>query len=248
MLEGRYSLISRTTWTVYSPFVAPGGVIRRLLRYGYVGDGGAYPEYRFPLNPDVPESEYGKFLMAYYEVIHNFVRDALAPLIEKRDMPGNKDWNWVVNWADHCAQWVPGFPDGEAMNDANVLVLAASAIIWGQSVSHATDHDSIHQMRPARLPFRLRVPPPRDGSDRPFRRDALNHWFDLFKTYLTDALFYDPHNVTLLKDVDYQFADPTLVQRNREFRDELRQVEVELRKAGITVFSPLAHLPNSIQY
>ena len=249
VLEGRLSLISRTAWTVYSPFVAPGIVIRRLLRYGYVGDGGAYPEYRFPLHPEFPESSYGEFLKRYYDTVYAFVSKVVGRLIAARAMPGNQDWLWVVNWADHCATWVPGFPDGEAMNDPENLVLAVTAIVWGQSVSHATDHDAIHQMPNTALPFRLRVRPPGTDDRRPFTTAHLNRTFDLFKSYLTDVLFYDPHNVTFLKDVDYGFADDAeLAGWNAEFREALRATETQLKADGIPVFSPLDHIPNSIQY
>ncbi|MEM7468247.1 MAG: hypothetical protein AAF387_15360, partial [Pseudomonadota bacterium] len=199
VLEGDKSLISRTTWTIWAPFCAPGLVIRNLFPYGYVGDDArrnAYPEYKFPLSSDENRSQYFEFLNAYRATVKSFIQE-FADLAFKVwfEQTGNTDWNYVSYWADNCAQWVPGFPNGEEIADKDTFIEAITTIIWDLAISHSTDHDSIHQIPNDELVFRLRLPPPTSKSHPHFELKQLCNWIDLFKANLTDILFYKPHNV-----------------------------------------------------
>jgi hypothetical protein len=250
VLEGAASLINRTTWVIYSPFTAPGDVIRRLLPYGYVGMAGnsAYPQYRFRARPLFPPSLYGEFLAAYHATIREFVADVLGRLAT--DAPaGSDDVALVSLWADHIAQWVPGFPNGEEIWKGDTLVDAVATIIWDVSIAHAADHETLHNMPTDEIPFRLRVPPPASRDAPAFEQAQLNKRRDIFQAWLTDKLFYEPHNQSWLKDVDYGFTQPELERRNERFRAELRATEDRLRDQGrVPIFAPLEHAAASIQY
>ncbi|MBA1149480.1 hypothetical protein H0Z60_20750 [Ectothiorhodospiraceae bacterium WFHF3C12] len=249
VLEGAESLINRTRWVIYSPFTAPGRIIRRLLPWGYVGRPGnsAYPPYRFRSQPRFPPSLYGEFQAAYHQTIRRYVGAFLAPV--RAAPPGSDVPSLVSLWADHVAAWVPGFPDGEAIWAEEVLEDTVATIIWNVSVAHAADHETLHRMPSDEIPFRLRVPPP-EGPDAP-APDAsrLNRRFDIFQAWLTDMLFYEPHNHSLLQDVDYGFEAPALQRENEAFRQALRQTEARLRDQGrVPIFAPLERIAASIQY
>ena len=264
VLEGEKSLISRTAWTIWAPFCAPGLVIRNLFPYGYVGvpeRKSSYPAYSFPLQNDDNRSPYFEFLNAYRDTVKTFVQKfAEHAFREVWTLPGNSEWNYVAYWADNCAAWVPGFPNGEEIADKEVFVEAITTIIWDLAISHSTDHDSIHQIPKDELVFRLRLPPPEQKSIPHWKLSQLNKWFDLFKAHLTDILFYKPHNVTWLKDVSYDFQalgdkrydQKLLIQldgiANEFIHTELPLTETRLKERGIKIFTKLSDMAASLQY
>lgn len=264
VLEGEKSLISRTTWTIWAPFCAPGLVIRNLFPYGYVGVAerqASFPPYHYPLKNDENRSQYFEFLNAYRDTVKAFVQKfADHAFDEAWLLPGSSDWNYVAYWADNCAAWVPGFPNGEEIAVKEVFVEAITTIIWDLAVSHSTDHDSIHQIPNSELVFRLRVPPPESNSIPHWELKELNNWIDLFKANLTDILFYKPHNVTWLKDVNYDFQgigssryDEKLLMKldgiGTEFiHTELPLTEKRLKEAGVKIFTKLGDMAASLQY
>jgi hypothetical protein len=256
VLEGAASLINRTKWVIYAPFTAPGAVIRRLLPYGYVGgDKAAYPPYSFPTIPSYPPSHYGEFLKAYRDTIRGFVARVVQHLVENAG-DGGPDLMFVSLWADHISQWVPGFPNGEEIwkdgadgEQSGTLIDAVTTIIWDVSIAHATDHEALHSMPKEEVPFRVRVEPPTSSEMPAYDQKKLNKWWDIFQSWLTDRLFYMPHNQSLLKDVDYGFDDPALQQLNKQFCADLLATERTLREQGVVpIFAPLEHVATSIQY
>lgn len=264
VLEGEKSLISRTTWTIWAPFCAPGLTIRHLFPYAYVGKPereASYPAYNFPLENDENRSPYFEFLNAYRDTVKAFVRQFADLAFDKVwDLDGNTDWNYVTYWADNCSQWVPGFPNGEQIQNKEVFVEAIATIIWDLAISHSTDHDSIHQIPNNELVFRLRLPPPTKKTIDRWELYELCNWIDLFKSNLTDILFYKPHNVTWLKDVDYDFEGMTnnrynkslLIEldgiANKFIKSELHRTEAELEKKEVKIFTKLKDMAASLQY
>ena len=79
VLEGAGSLINRTTWTIYSPFAAPGIEVRRLLPFAWHGKAGngAYRPFVYPREPRDMPTRYGVFLRKYYDVIYEFVSNEI---------------------------------------------------------------------------------------------------------------------------------------------------------------------------
>jgi hypothetical protein len=115
---------------------------------------------------------------------------------------------------------------------------------------HSAEHLSFYLLTPRRTPFRVHVPPPTSRQLSKFnRRDVLNGW-DLFKSTLAFNMFFQPHNVELLKDVKYKFKDHALATHAKTFRQELLATEKKLVAEGIDVtrIAPLSQIAASIQY
>jgi hypothetical protein len=185
VLEGQRSLINRNTWYPWSPFVAKGDEVRRLLPFGWYGSdyyaaklspgdpskdpyfdegNSSYPAYQYdPIPPMIP-SRYGEFLNAYFAPIRKFARGVV-------DEMSDTDWQEVRFWAHHIAIWIPGFPsaedllgpgaDGNAPNK-DLLADTLAHFIWNASVRHSADHQTLHEMVDGRLDAQGKtVVPPR---------------------------------------------------------------------------------------
>jgi hypothetical protein len=183
VLEGQRSLINRNTWYPWSPFVAKGDEVRKLLPFGWFGStyyssrdpyfdepNSSYPAYEFhPKPPEIP-SRYGDFLTSYFAPVQKFTRGVVKHMTQD-------DWNEVGYWAYHIATWIPGFPDREALlgadgktHNPDLLADTLAHIIWNASVRHSADHQTLHEMvdgrennpvqQPKPVPFILRVVPP----------------------------------------------------------------------------------------
>lgn len=170
VLEGQRSLINRNTWYPWSPFVARGDEVRKLLPFGWYGSdyyaqknapgdpskdayfdtpNSSYPAYSFDVDPPVLPSRYGVFLNAYFNPIRKFVRGVIDHMTEQ-------DWIEVAYWADHVAIWLPNFPKGKALvhtgpdgkrsYEPDILAGAVAHVIWNASVRHAADHQTLHEM------------------------------------------------------------------------------------------------------
>lgn len=189
VLEGEKSLINRNTWYPWSPFVAKGDEIRKLLPYSWAGESfytddfnSSYMQYYFSLYPDsVPDprdpansrvpsfiglgvSRYGKFLLEYFDPILAYTRDVVAqlpPPPSSADAHEDAAWLEIQHWAYEISQFMPGFPDESEICDAETLARVLAMIIWNDAVCHSGDHGALHKMMDdSPVPFVLRVPPP----------------------------------------------------------------------------------------
>ncbi|WP_341676916.1 hypothetical protein [Niveibacterium sp. SC-1] len=167
VLEGQRSLINRDTWYPWSPFVAKGEEVRRLLPFGWYGStyyaakgaldepyrdayfdepNSSYPPFSYdPIPPDIP-SRYGVFLNAYFAPVQQFVRGVVEHMEEA-------DWREIGYWAEHIAVWVRGFPSRDALvgtdgktYDKDLLANVLAHFIWNASVRHSADHQTLHEM------------------------------------------------------------------------------------------------------
>jgi hypothetical protein len=171
VLEGQRSLINRDTWYPWSPFVAKGDEVRRLLPFGWYGSAyyaakdaidepyrdpyfdepnSSYPAFTYdPIPPEIP-SRYGEFLNAYFAPVRKFVRGVVEQM-------NDADWREIGYWAQHIATWLPGFPtredligpDGEK-RDKELLADTLAHFIWNASVRHSADHQTLHEMMDGR--------------------------------------------------------------------------------------------------
>ncbi len=272
VLENSGSLINRDKHRFYSPFCAEGIHIRQLLPDGYIGREGkdkAYPEYEFPMEPKIPDSDFGKYLQAYYNVFAKFVSKVLNQL----DDDDEESWIYIALWADCICEWMPGFPDREGLTsdrDGGIvkptkegrekLNKVVTMILWDLSLAHATDHIAIHEKRPHGNPFRLRVPPPSKDSqpDKNWRKQLVSR-LDLLTFWFTDLLFYLPSNVTVLEEVDYSFSlrddirdkatkERYLNQEAENFRNALQDCQQRLKDDGVELPAQLNQISASLQY
>jgi hypothetical protein len=269
VLEGSHSVVSETRGEIYAPYCAPGASVRVLVAAGYVGyphylstyapsetPGAAYPKWVYPLVPralDIP-SDFGRVLRAYHETITAFVRVVVDDLLARRDTPkGAEEVHYLKRWAHYISEWLPGFPDSDEIlgpgESGDNLVAAVAAYIWDVSVAHSLDHRSFYRLHPRRTPFRIRVPPPASTSiEAVNHRRILNGW-DLFKATLAFDMFFQPHNVALLKDVEYAFGTEKLQDAARDFREALVATEKRLStEVNVENYIPLAEIATSIQY
>jgi hypothetical protein len=166
VLEGQRSLINRDTWYPWSPFVAKGAEVRRLLPFGWYGStyygkdaldepyrdpyfdepNSSYPAFVYdPIPPDIP-SRYGAFLNCYFAPVRRFVRGVVEYM-------NDADWREIGYWAQHIAVWLPGFPSREALvgadgktYDKEQLANVLAHFIWNASVRHSADHQTLHEM------------------------------------------------------------------------------------------------------
>jgi len=172
VLEGQRSLINRNTWYPWSPFVAKGDEVRKLLPFGWFGSryyaaegapgdpskdpyfdeiNSSYPSYKFdPIPPKIP-SRYGDFLNSYFAPVRKFTRGVVEHM-------NDADWNEIGYWAHHIATWIPRFPDRKALLGADgktpnkdLLADTLAHIIWNASVRHSADHQTLHEMVDGRL-------------------------------------------------------------------------------------------------
>ncbi len=268
-LELNYNVLNSKTSPIQNPHYLPYAALpsgpdglATLFLFGYHGMQGnpSYPKYQFSAVPDTRfyPSDYGKFLTAYYETILQYVNDVvgLIPPDEYMD---------IEIWTDYINTWIPEFPDKENFfidgktlikkavtmpNIKEVYVLAETVanIIWDLSVGHAADHYDYSTININHMPFCIRVPPPDSKNIPPIDRKKMVRWIDIFRHKYERQMFFVARNVTLLKDVRYNFYKPgegPLRDLNTAFLQKLKETEENL-----TVYNyiPLDQISRSIQY
>lgn len=266
-LELNYSVLNSPTSPVvnnqmmpFAAFPAPEGGLAGMFLYGYNGMEGnpSYPKYEFQIVPNTFHSDYGTFLMAYYDTIFNFVHKVVEQIPED-------EYTDIKVWADYVKTWVPNFPSGDDFfylddngnaqykknhkeEEESLLAKVIANIIWDLSVGHAADHYDYSLIDINKAPLRLRVPPPHSKEIPPFERKKIINWIDIFKHHFERKMFFAPRNVTLLQDTKYDFNKPSeqiLRELNVYFLEDLKKTEKEL-----TVYNyiPLNQISRSIQY
>jgi hypothetical protein len=188
VLEGDRSIINRNTWYPWSPVVANGEEIRKLIPFSWAGskyywDGNntSYPRYGFSLDPDeimdpdnleggpiksfigLDASRYGEYLKDYYKPILSFVRDFVNTLPDPTSSPEQEDIIWleIQRWAHEISKYMPLFPDEIAICDKEVLTKVLAIVIWNAAIVHTSDHSVLHMMIDTDpVPFIIRVRPP----------------------------------------------------------------------------------------
>lgn len=271
VLEGGNSVVSETHGEIYAPYSAPGARVRVLVAAGYIGyphalssyansstPTPAYPKWEYPLVPralDIP-SDFGRVLKAYHETITEFVRKVVAYVLTQPDQrKRDEEIYYIQCWAHYIAHWMPGFPDADRILELDekgdpYLVSAVTAYIWDVSVAHSLDHRSFYRLHPNRTPFRIRVPPPTSNRIDAVSPRRILHGWDLFKATLAFDMFFQPHNVELLQDVQYGFGNAVLDGAVEDFRRALVETEARLAASGVVVenYIPLGEIATSIQY
>lgn len=246
VLQSPGSVISNYRITPYDPFTARmKDGLAALFNAGYAGIPGnpAYPPYTYPLQPREFDSDYSIFLSAYYPPFRAFVARVLS-----RIPVGDR---YVTRWARYIHEWIPSFPDGNAIWERDRLVDAVAGFMWAVSVGHAADHTVFAALRPTQYCLRLRLPPPAAKQIPDFDRRDLSKPIDVFKAVLAAKMFFEPTNVTYLYDTRYAFdadAEPDLIAAQNRFHQDLRATEAQLQADGIPIYVPLAKISRSIQY
>lgn len=233
---------------VYSPY--PGTLkehaeIVATLWRGFEHEDGtenrAYPRYEFSLEPPVVHSPYGDFLAAYHEALLVFGREVAEVIkIEERED--------IAAWADHCAEWLPGFPDASAIFEGDALARAFASLVLDVAIGHSADHYIYGEVNPREVPFRLHASVPTTSHRDEPDPGRLVTWRDNLHYMMCTKMFFQPYPVEFLHEVDYGFEHEPLREANREFLKSLKRTEQELVDNGVPRYIPLRALATSVQY
>jgi hypothetical protein len=270
VLEGEHSVVSETHGEFYAPYVAPGAEVRQLVAAGYVGyphplskyakdkpHDPNYPAWKYPLEPREIPSDFGRFLKAYHRTIKEFVGKVVGFILSRSGTEqGQEELYYIRCWARYNSHWLPGFPDEHQILEESddeghpLLVSAVTAYIWDVSVAHSLDHNSFYGLTPRHTPFRIRMEPPTSRDVPGYDHKKILKGWDLFKSTLAFEMFFKPHNVELIENVDYGFEETELQEYAKEFREALHRTERELIEDGVDVakYAPLSKIATSIQY
>lgn len=217
VLEGQRSLINRDTWYPWSPFVAKGAEVRRLLPFAWAGAAfygmdeatDSFPPYRFSLDPEtIPDprdpdhstlpsfiglglSRYSEFQHDYYKPVLDFVRQVVDQLPHPPANPANHDdleWLELQHWAEECGKFTPGFPDWRAICNRDTLSRVLAYLIWNAAIVHTSDHATLHKMMSdSPVPFVLRTAPP-EQPDVPVATEVVPKSVRTLLNHLSESL------------------------------------------------------------
>ena len=263
VLEGPGSPVNKNvqgTW--FDPFMGDGYNLKLLFGAGYTGledpwYGGAYPPYDF-MNPQMGfDSEYGRWLAAYFPPFVDFCTKVATKILE-----ADKKDTYVARWARYNSTYVRGFPDEKSILDRDCLARAMAIFMWDVTVSHAGDHYSVGYNVPARYKF-LRIrnyppPTPPPSRDGPAKIGDVAVVDDLFRAEMAQQLFFQPWGVTSLYSTSYAFTYRDLQTAAKDFQDALQTISQGFKYGRDTPFMPFSPLngnfgtdlviPASIQY
>jgi hypothetical protein len=240
VLESPTSPVVNNQLYPYTAFTGEGEGFRDMLVSGYKGIEGnpAYPPYDFSNLPPV-YSDYGVFLDRYFYAFLRFTTQVV-------DLIPEQEWIDIRLWAHYISEWIPGFPNGKRIVEPGMLAVTLAKVMWDLSVAHAADHYNYGQdININKFPLRLRIPPPASRNIPPFDRKKLVDFWDVFRYRMEMKMFFAPTNVTLLKDVDYNFGRRELNILQNRFLSDLRETEATM---PVKNFIPLNEIPVSIQY
>lgn len=239
VLDFKSSVINNKWWMFYAPYPGPKEGLRELIVAGYKGIPGNenYQVFEYPKAPPKINSDYGVFLDEYFKVFYQFVGEVLHHI--------NKEDPMLKNWANYIAMWIPGFPNGNEILEGDNLQRALTFFMWDVSVAHSADHYLFSLVDMQKVPIRLRQSPPTKKHQSKIRYNALTTAMDLTRYKLAMILFFGPTAVTRLMEIDYEFKNQKLNNASKEFFENLRQCEKNLK---VKNYIPLNEVTASIQY
>eukprot|EP01138_Halocafeteria_seosinensis_P003532 gb/GECG01003610.1/.p1 GENE.gb/GECG01003610.1/~~gb/GECG01003610.1/.p1 ORF type:complete len:581 (+),score=50.33 gb/GECG01003610.1/:1-1743(+) len=206
-----------------------------------------FSEHRIQYFPPQNPSNMSVFLLEYRSIIENFVRR----VVEYHRPTGEFQDAYVQDWADHVSKHLPGFPNGREILDEEVMIDTLTEIIFDLSVHHSTQHWNYHtSLEMKKRPWRIRHRPPLSKDD-PWDWKAGSHTQeDVFTYAQTEIMFFFPGPYTILQEVEYQFDDPQLQAIAKDFAQQLKVKDNQLKKTKTPVYqlAPLDKLGPSIDY
>lgn len=269
VLEGAFSVVNENaqgTW--FDPLMGDAYNLKLLFAAGYTGlkdlkgndnwFGDSYPAYDF-MNPQMGfDSDYGRWLKAYYDAFLAFCA-AMALAILTADPNGV----YLKPWARYNSVYVLGFPDEDRIMDLLTLTKTLAIFMWDLTVSHGGDHYSFTQNIPARHKFlRIRnyAPPSSKDAKSPTLLQDVATGDDLYRMELAHQAIFKPHAMKPnLWETLYLFTDPVLQGAVLLFKGALDVLSSLYTYSSTTPFQPLKAeqapggdysltIPASIQY
>jgi hypothetical protein len=224
----------------YTGYAFTGDGILQLVQKGFGGIPGNSAYRRYSFNARAHEDvvgDYGKFLGLYHCVIRKWV----GQVVEHVDVNEPQ----LRGWLDECAQWVLGFPGSDLVTERSQLADIVSYVLLNISVMHAAEHYDIGVYDVAKLPHRLRIPPPASRDIPAFDRSKLATKLDAFKHWMSWNMFYREVTETKFIDVRYGFAEADLQAAEERYKRELRELDATMT---IRKTMPLERISASIQF
>lgn len=226
VIYNRRSVIHNSQREIYTPFPYTTEGMHLLVIAGKQGVAGnaAWPEWRYGdlfVGDHVP---YGRYRAAWLDAMTRFAAEALAEVA-----PGDAV---VRAWADHIASWLPGFPDGRAIEHEGALARAVALYLCTVSVFHTGDHHSYANIGVDKLPWRLRVEMPAEGPVARVDPDALVTAEDVLRWRLAHAMFFKPSVITSLRDVKYRFRSAGGRRAVARWRDAMTALDERWSRSG----------------
>ncbi len=225
---------------IYTPYPTNKDGFFEHVAIGYQGIKGEanYSPYCYPMKPEKIDSPYGIYLKNYWDSIYRFVSN----IVKKVDKSSKE----VTLWAKSISNYIPGFPDGQKIQKGNNLELALTSYIHTVTIVHAGDHYTYSRIPLKHAPLRIRIPFP-DKSETHFKLDLskIIHKEDYIRHRFCNTMYFKEHNLTLLKDCEYNFFDPELIDYSIDFKNDLIRTN---RHLGQYNYVPLDNIAASIQY
>jgi hypothetical protein len=206
--------------------------------------GDAYPPYDF-MKPQMGfDSDYGRWLAAYFPPFLTFCKHVADEIIK-----ADKQDTYVTRWARYNSTYVQGFPDEKTIApggalDRDCLAQAMAIYLWDVTVSHGGDHYSFGLNIPAKFKFlRIRNYPPLPGPPPvggPTKVGDVANGDDLYRAELAQRLFFGPHAMEPnLDQTYYAFTNPALIPWQIAFHYDLTQVSGQYQYGLDKPFMPL---------
>src|SRR5262249_19092158 len=151
----------------------------------------------------------------------------------------------VQAWAEHISAWLPGFPGPSEIAQGDTLARAVASYICSVSGFHSGDHHAYSAIPITQIPWRLRVPPPPDGTptEQDFARLVSSE--DYFRHQLCHAIFFVPVIRRPITAVRYRFRDARALAAAKELHRDMAALDARWSGAGFPRSSEIAC---SIQY
>lgn len=266
VLEGPESVVNNNaqgTW--FDPLMGNAYNLKLLFGAGYAGlddawYGDAYPAYDY-MKPQMGfDSDYGRWLEAYFGPFKVFCAVVAAEILAAHKEKADP---YLIRWARYNASYIKGFPDEKAILLDDNLAKALAIYLWDVTVSHGGDHYSFGGNIPAAYKFlRVRRAPP-TGTEPPADVTTVGDVSsaeDLYRAEMAQEMFFGPHAIfPNLIDTLYPFRNKVLSEAQLFFKAFLKEVSEKFVYSKETPFMPLfpqthdksdypATIPASIQY
>jgi hypothetical protein len=259
VLESPISVVNNNAATWFDPLTADAYNLKLLFGAGYAGlpkYPKSYPKYDYMKPQYGFDSDYGRWLKAYFDVFESFALE-----IAKRIFALKPTDSYVERWVNYLHTYIYGFPSAqEVMGNAEVLARILAIYMWDVSVAHGADHWSFGTQVEVREKFlRIRIKPPTSIDEPPPQPGSVATIEDLYRASITQQMFFLPFAITPnLYEVRYAFLDPALYKSQFAFKNNLVAVSTQ---SGLKQYQPLQPddkkvpkvpyertIPSSIQY
>lgn len=218
VIHHRRSVLHNNQREIYTPFPCTTQGIHAGVERGREGVPGnrSFPAYRW--GEDLPglHVPYGHYRQQWADAFFDLCRGVLADIT-----PQDRH---VAAWADHIADFVPGFPDSSAIFEGDTLAEAVSTWMRNVTVFHTADHHSYSNIPLQWAPLRLRHPSPHPQMGR-VDLDALVSREDYLRHVLANELFFKPTVVFRLSEVQYKVAPGAPQQAVDHFWQEVARLD-----------------------